>query len=34
MTYVDDICGVGSKGNVEQIIDNNCIELEMKKRRH
>ena len=31
MTYVDDICGVGSKGNVEQIIDN-CIELEMKKK--
>ena len=31
MTYVDDICGVGSKENVEQIIDN-CIELEMKKK--
>ena len=31
MTYVDDICGVGSKENVEQIIDN-CIEMEMKKK--
>ena len=29
--YVDDICGVGSKENVEQIIDN-CIEMEMKKK--
>ena len=28
---LDDIRGVGSKENVEQIIDN-CIELEMKKK--